>query len=313
MSVDLKGRSLPHFMAHSKEEILYLLDLSLRLKKEKKDGIYNKYMENLNIALIFEKPSTRTRSAFTVAANDTGAKAEYLSTADIQLGKKESIEDTARVLGRMFDAIEFRGFKQEHVDALIKYSKVPVFNGLTDLFHPTQALADIMTIYEHLGKLEGITMAYVGDGRNNVANSLMEICAKVGMNYRCVSPKALWPDEKLVETYRNFATENGSVIEIIDDPTKGVKGADVIYTDVWVSMGEEEKSAERVSILKPFQVNDLLMQETGKKSILLHCLPAVKGNEVTEDVFEAHADEIFDQAENRMHSIKAIMVASLSK
>ncbi|MBR4807272.1 MAG: ornithine carbamoyltransferase, partial [Lachnospiraceae bacterium] len=260
---------------------------------------------------IFEKPSTRTRCAFTIGCTDEGAHPEYLGNDDIQLGHKESIEDTARVLGRMFDAIEFRGFEHEKVEKLAKYSGVPVWNGLTDDYHPTQILADFLTMKEHFGHLKGLKLIFVGDGRNNMANSLMIGCGKMGVNFSIIAPKALWPKEDLVKLCQGYAKDSGCQIELSDDIAE-VKDADAIYTDVWCSMGEEGKAAERVALLKPYQVNKKMMDMTGKDStIFLHCLPAVKGNEVTEEVFESSNSLVFDEAENRLHSIKAVMVATL--
>lgn len=261
--------------------------------------------------MIFEKPSTRTRCSFTIGCIDEGGHPEYLGKDDIQLGHKESVEDTARVLGRMFDGIEFRGFKQDTVEKLAQYSKVPVWNGLTDEYHPTQILADFLTLQEQFGKLEGLHFVYVGDGRNNMANSLMIGSAKMGLHFTILAPKELWPTDELVSLCEGYAKESGGTINISDD-LEAVKDADAIYTDVWCSMGEEDKSAERIALLQPYQVNHDLFAKTGKNNtILLHCLPAVKGKEVTEELFEEHAEVIFDEAENRMHTIKAVMVATL--
>ncbi|ULO04257.1 ornithine carbamoyltransferase [Campylobacter sp. RM12651] len=292
----------------SKDEILALIKFAKELKEKKKQGITGNHLQGKNIALIFEKPSTRTRCAFVVACNDEKAYPEYLGANDIQLGKKESIQDTARVLSRMFDGIEFRGFNQSDLETLAKYSDVPVWNGLTNEFHPTQILADMLTIYEHFNKLEGLNFAYIGDGRNNMANSLMIGCAKLGLNYINISPKELHPDNELINLCKSFA--NNSSIKISDN-IEDIKGADIIYTDVWCSMGEEEKAKDRINILKPYQVNDELLLKTGKNTIIMHCLPAVKGNEITENVFENNADIIFNQAENRMHTIKAVMIATI--
>ncbi len=312
MSINLKGRHLLTLKDYSKEEIIYLLDLAKDLKNKKKNGIFEKNMANKNIALIFEKPSTRTRCSFTVACIDEGAHPEYLGKKDIQLGHKESVEDTARVLGRMFDGIEFRGFSQEVVEKLAKYSGVPVWNGLTDEDHPTQVLADFLTIREHLNKLEGIKFVYIGDGRNNMSNALMIGSSKVGINFVVASPKELWPEESLVKECSEFAKESGGSITITDNIEEAVKDADVLYTDVWCSMGEEDKSAERIKLLSPYQINSKVMKMTGKDStIFMHCLPAVKEKEVTEEVFESSQSVVFDEAENRMHTIKAAMVASI--
>ena len=313
MAVNLKGRNFITLKDFSPEEITCLLDLAEKKKQDKKKGILGHSMQGKNIALLFEKPSTRTRCAFVVGCNDEGAHPEYLGKDDIQLGHKESIEDTARVLGRMFDGIEFRGFKHSTVEALAKYAGVPVWNGLTDEYHPTQILADLLTMREHFGYLKGLNFVYAGDGRNNMANSLMIGMSKMGVNFTIIAPKVLWPAEELVELCRGYAAEAGSMVTISED-TDAVAGADVIYTDVWASMGEEAKTAERVALLRPYQVNAALMKKTGKDStVFLHCLPAVKGNEVTEEVFESPASLVFDEAENRMHTIKAVMVATLGE
>ena len=312
MSVDLRGRSFLTLKDYTAEEIEYLVDLAKDLKEKKKKRIFEKNLLNKNVALIFEKPSTRTRCAFTVGAIDEGAHPEYLGKDDIQLGHKETVEDTARVLGRMFDGIEFRGFSQETVEKLAKYSGVPVWNGLTDDDHPTQVLADFLTIKEKFGYLKGLNFVYVGDGRNNMANALMIGCSKMGVNFSIGSPESLFPEESLVELCKGYAKESGSQIKITSDVKEAVKNADIIYTDVWISMGEEDKKAERVALLKDYQVNDELMKATGKDStIFMHCLPAVRGYEVTEDVLEGEKSVVFDEAENRMHTIKAVMVATL--
>ncbi len=307
----LKGRSFLTLKDFTAEEIGYLLDLAADLKAKKKQGITGNSLKGKNVALIFEKPSTRTRCSFTIGCVDEGGYPEYLSRDDIQLGYKESVEDTARVLGRMFDGIEFRGFKQETVEKLAKYSGVPVWNGLTDDYHPTQILADFLTLREQFGDLKGLNLVFVGDGRNNMSNSLMIGSAKMGVNFTILAPKELWPEESLVELCKEYAKESGSNIVISED-INVVKGADALYTDVWCSMGEEDKAAERIKLLSPYQVNEELFALTGNdKAILLHCLPAVKGKEITEDVFEKNADVIFDEAENRMHTIKAVMVATI--
>ncbi len=319
MAINLLGRSLLTLKDFTQAEIRYLLDLSRDLKNLKRAGVYPKRLANKNIALIFEKASTRTRCAFTVACVDEGAHPEYLGKNDIQMGKKESLADTARVLGRMFDGIEFRGFDQAVVEGLAKWSGVPVWNGLTDADHPTQALADMLTIEENFGTLKGKKVVYVGDGRNNVANCLLYGCLKMGMHYVISAPKSLWSAEEDVKWARECEKEYGGKFELIEDPIKAVKDADVIYTDVWVSMGEEDKPGikERIDSLRPYQVNSKLMAATGKKyTIFLHCLPAhhtdgVHDMEVTEDVFESAASKVFDEAENRMHTIKAVMVATL--
>lgn len=309
----LTGRSFLTLKDFTPEEIGYLLDLAAELKARKKKGITGNTLKGKNVALIFEKPSTRTRCSFTIGCIDEGGHPEYLGKDDIQLGHKESVEDTARVLGRMFDGIEFRGFKQENVEKLAKYSGVPVWNGLTDDYHPTQILADFLTLREQFGKLKGLKLVFCGDGRNNMANSLMIGSSKMGVDFVILAPKSLWPKEELVSLCRGYAEESGSTITITEN-IEEVKDADAIYTDVWCSMGEEDKAAERVALLRPYQVNAEMFAKTGKDStILLHCLPAVKGNEVTEEIFEKYADVVFDEAENRMHTIKAVMVATLGE
>ena len=314
MPVNLRGRHLISLRHHTPAEIQFLLDLSRDLKNKKRAGIKGDLLAGKNVALIFEKPSTRTRCAFTVACIDEGGHPEYLGKNDIQLGHKEDVADTARVLGRMFDGIEFRGFKQSVVEDLAKFSGVPVWNGLTDQFHPTQVLADFLTILEEFGTLKGIKLVYVGDGRNNMANSLMIGAAKMGMHFVIGSPKSLFPEDGLVAECRKIAQDcqSGAVIEVLDDPKAAVKGAHAVYTDVWASMGEEDKLAERKALLQPYQVNKDLMAAIGRdEAIFLHCLPAVKGYEVMEDVFESRQSRVFDEAENRMHTIKAVMVASI--
>ncbi|NLL73045.1 MAG: ornithine carbamoyltransferase [Clostridiales bacterium] len=311
--MNLKGRSFLTLKDYSQEEIEYLLNLAAKLKENKKKGILGQSLKGKNVALIFEKPSTRTRCAFTIGCIDEGGHPEYLGRDDIQLGHKESIEDTARVLGRMFDGIEFRGFAHESAEKLAKYSGVPVWNGLTDSYHPTQILADFLTLKEQFGKLEGLNLVYAGDGRNNMANSLIIGSAKMGINITILSPKTLWPDEQLIALCNEYASKSGGQVKLTDK-VADVAGADVIYTDVWCSMGEEDLAAERIKLLSPYQVNEDMLAMTGKSdTIVLHCLPAVKGNEVTYQVFEKFAKVIFDQAENRMHTIKAIMVATLGE
>lgn len=308
----LKGKSLLTLHDFTPEQINYLLDLAADLKAKKRMGIQGKSLAGKNVALIFEKPSTRTRCAFTVAVADEGGHPEYLGKDDIQLGYKESVEDTARVLGRMFDAIEFRGFSQQVVTDLAKYSGVPVYNGLTDLYHPTQILADLLTMKEHLGTLKGKNFVFIGDGRNNMSNSLLIGCSKMGVNITIIAPKALWPEEDHVNQCKTYAKASGAQIIVTED-VNAVAGAHVIYTDVWCSMGEEEKAKERVAMLSPYQVNRQLIDLVDNPNmIFMHCLPAVKGNEVTSDVFEASYSVVFDEAENRMHTIKAVMVATLS-
>ena len=328
--MNLKGRSFLTLKDFTKEELQYLIDFSEHLKDLKKRGIPHHYLEGKNIALLFEKTSTRTRSAFTTAAIDLGAHPEYLGANDIQLGKKESTEDTAKVLGRMFDGIEFRGFSQKMVEELAEFSGVPVWNGLTDEWHPTQMIADFLTIQENFGTVEGITVAYCGDGRNNMANSLLVTGAILGANMRIVAPKELQPEEEIVKMAEGFAEKSGAQLMITDDVDKGVDGADVLYSDVWVSMGEEDKFEERIKLLKPYQINMEMVEKTHNtdRLIFLHCLPAfhdtntvygeqmkerfgITEMEVTDEVFRSKYARQFDQAENRMHSIKAIMAATL--
>jgi ornithine carbamoyltransferase len=326
MPVNLKGRNFLTLLDFTTEEINYLIDLSYTLKKNKEAGVYGNNLEKKNIALIFEKPSTRTRCAFTVACIDEGAHPEYLGKNDIQIGKKETVKDTARVLGRMFDGIEFRGFKHETVEELGKWAGVPVWNGLTDQFHPTQILADFLTVKENFQKLKGIKFAYMGDGRNNMANSLMIGAAKVGMDFRIVAPNDMFPAKELIERAENIAKETGAKLSFTDNVKEGVKGCDVLYTDVWASMGEEDLIPERIKKLKPYQVNmDAIKATENDNVIFLHCLPAFHNQdtdlsakfpdicEVTEEVFESKHSKVFDQAENRMHTIKAVMVATLGK
>jgi ornithine carbamoyltransferase len=312
MSVSLKGRSLLTWLDYSVEEIQYLLDLSKKLKAESKKGVVSQRFAGKTLAMIFEKRSTRTRCSFETAFGEEGGHPVFLSTADIQLGAKESVEDTARVLGRMFSAIQFRGYKQETVETLVRYSGIPVYNGLTDEFHPTQALADIMTLEESFGPPKGKMLCYVGDGRNNVASSLMVISAKLGLRYTVVTPPELSPDPVLWEKCAPLAADSGAEIKVSGD-LAAVSGADAIYTDVWVSMGEDDKKEERVRLLSPYQVNHALMHKTGRKdTIFLHCLPAVKDEEVTIGVIDGPQSRVWDQAENRKHTIKAIMLATLT-
>ncbi|GAB2901372.1 ornithine carbamoyltransferase [Microvirgula aerodenitrificans] len=333
MAFNLRNRHFLKELDFTPREIRYLLDLARDLKRAKYNGTEQPRMKGKNIALIFEKTSTRTRCAFEVAAHDQGANVTYLEPSGSQIGHKESMKDTARVLGRMFDAIEYRGFSQELVQELADYAGVPVYNGLTDEWHPTQMLADVLTMTEHSDKpLSQIAYAYVGDARNNMGHSLMIIGCLLGMDVRIGGPKDLQPDEKLVVRAREIAKETGARLLVTDDPKAAVKGVDFIHTDVWVSMGEPiEKWGERISILKPFQVNKALLEATGNpQTKFMHCLPAfhntetkvgkqieqqypefAKGIEVTDDVFESPACIAFEQAENRMHTIKAIMVATL--
>lgn len=302
-----KGRSLLNWIDWTPNEINTLLDLAIQVKAESHKGEIHQRFLGKTIALIFEKRSTRTRSSFETAFAEEGGHPVFMSTDDIQLGAKESVKDTARVLGRMFSAIEFRGFKQSHVEELAEYSGIPVINGLTDEFHPTQALADIMTLKETFGTLKGLHWAFCGDGRNNVARSMMLISAKMGIDFSIYSPKELYPDSKIIKICEPFAKNSGAKIQI-SDKIDIVKGADALYTDVWVSMGEENLKDQRIKLLKPFQVNSALMKSTGKDTVFLHCLPAVKGQEVTEEVFESKSSKVWDQAENRKHTIKAIML-----
>lgn len=309
--MNLKGRNFITLKDFTAEEIRYLLDLAADLKAKKKQGITGESLKGKNIALIFEKPSTRTRSAFTVGAQDEGGMPVYLSGDEIQLGHKESVEDTARVLGKMYDAIEFRGFNHEHVELLAKYSGVPVWNGLTDEYHPTQILADMLTMIEKFGYLKGLKVTYIGDGRNNMANSMMIGCTKMGVDISIIAPKCLWPEDEIVQYSKECAKESGAKLVISEDLSE-VEDSDVIYTDVWASMGEESKMQERIKMLRPYQVNAKLMKMTGKDStVFMHCLPAIKEMEVTNEVFESEQSVVFDEAENRLHTIKAVMVATL--
>jgi ornithine carbamoyltransferase len=331
MAVNLRNRHFLKLLDFSPEEIRYLLQLSADLKRAKKTGAEQQHLKGRNIALIFEKTSTRTRCAFEAAAYDQGARVTYLDPAGSQLGKKESVRDTARVLGRMYDGIEYRGFEQAKVEELAKYAGVPVWNGLTNEFHPTQVLADILTMQEHAGKPLGkVAFAFVGDGRNNVANSLLIGAAKMGMDYRTVAPRELHPDPSLEAQARAIARETGARIAVTHDVDQGVAGCDFLYTDVWVSMGEPDTAwEERIRLLTPYQVNTDALRRTGNPEVkILHCLPAfhdrqteigeaiyrkfgLESMEVTEEVFESPASIVFDQAENRLHTIKAVMVATL--
>lgn len=317
MSNNLTNKDFLTLKDFSKEEIISLVDLSIKLKSEKMSGIHKQRLKNKSIAMIFEKTSTRTRCATSVACFDEGGHAEFLGKADIQMGKKESLKDTSRVLGRMFDAILFRGFKQKVVEELSKYSGVPVINGLTDEYHPTQIIADLMTIKEIFGKLENINIVFLGDGKNNVSNSLLIGAVKVGMNITISAPKGFLPDKDLLEYINNVKKSTGSEVNFIENPFAAIKNADVIYTDVWVSMGEEKdpKMQKKINLLKKYKVDGKIMNSTGKDStIFLHCLPATHNGgmhhmEVTEEVFESERSYVFDQAENRLHSIKAILVS----
>lgn len=335
MPINLRGRDFLTLKDFTPAEIEFLLTLSADLKAKKRMGIKGDLLEGKNVALIFEKASTRTRCAFVVAAYDEGAHPEYLGKNDIQLGKKETVGDTARVLARMFDGIEFRGFSHKNVEDLAKFSDVPVWNGLTDEDHPTQVLADFLTVQEYLGALAGVRFVYVGDGRNNMANALMIGAAKMGMDFVILSPKGysykdvdgktvevpLTPDPELVKYCQSVAAETGATITITDDVDAAVEDAEVLYTDVWVSMGEEDKPgmAERVAALKPYQINMNMIERTGNPDVLfMHCLPAFHGaglkeEEVSNEVFESRHSVAFDEAENRMHTIKAVMVATIGK
>lgn len=325
MPFNLRGRHFLRLLDYTTEEILYLLDLSAKLKADKRAGIRGKALAGKNVALVFEKPSTRTRCAFTVAAYDEGAHAEYLGKDDIQLGKKESVKDTARVLGRMFDGIQFRGYSHQTVVELARWAGVPVWNGLTDRFHPTQVLADLQSVQEEFGRdLRGVSLTYVGDGRNNVANCLMEGAALMGMDFRNATPSALLPDKKLVAECKAAAAKTGGKITITKDVKTAVKQSQVIYTDVWASMGEEAKIPERIKLLKAYRVTSKMMALTGRTdTIFLHCLPCFHDEETelarkfpeireaTDDVFEGKQSRVFDQAENRVHTIKAMMIATM--
>ena len=328
--MSLKNRSFLKLLDYTPAEIEQLLDLAADLKAKKKAGIAHDQLHGKNIALIFEKTSTRTRCSFEVAAHDLGMQVTYLDPSGSQIGKKESIADTARVLGRMFDGIEYRGYGQQIVEDLAHYAGVPVWNGLTNEFHPTQILADFLTIREHFGKLKGIRFVYFGDARYNMGNSLMVGCAKMGLNFTACAPKKYQPDPALVAQCQAIAAQTGATLTFEEDPAKAAKGADVLYTDVWVSMGEPKDAwAERVSLMKPYQINAQVMKATGNPNVkFMHCLPAfhnehtkvgreiemaygLKGLEVTEEVFESPNSIVFDEAENRMHTIKAVMVATL--
>lgn len=328
-NINLRGRDFLKLLDFTPEEITYLLDLAADLKDKKKKGIPVDHHRGKNVALIFEKTSTRTRCAFEVGAHDLGMGTTYLDPSGSQIGKKESIADTARVLGGMFDGIEYRGFEQSIVEELAYYSKVPVWNGLTNEFHPTQMLADLLTIREHFGKLEGITLAYMGDARYNTGNSLMVACSKMGMNFVGCAPKKYWPGEELVETCKEICKTTGGSVTLTEDPMEGTKGADVVSTDVWVSMGEpDEIWEERIRDLSAYQVNKKIMDNAGPKAIFMHCLPAfhdlntkigaeiaakfgITEMEVTDEVFESGNSLVFVEAENRMHTIKAVMDATV--
>ncbi|MDR1773417.1 MAG: ornithine carbamoyltransferase [Clostridioides sp.] len=329
MGTNLLGKSFLKLLDFTPQEIRYLLDLSIELKKQKMSGVVNKKFVGKNIAVIFEKDSTRTRCSFEVAAMDLGMGVTYLGPNGSQMGKKESIKDTARVLGRMYDGIEYRGFSQKIVEELAKYAGVPVWNGLTDEFHPTQMIADLLTIEENFGKLEGLNFVYCGDARNNLGNSLMVACAKMGINFTAAAPKELFPSQELVDTCIEIAKENNSTISLVENIMSATKNADVIYTDVWVSMGEKYEVWEsRIKQLTPYRVTKEIMENANENAIFMHCLPSfhdietsigkemfekfgITEMEVTDEVFESKQSVVFDEAENRMHTIKAIMAATL--
>ncbi|HJC91907.1 MAG TPA: ornithine carbamoyltransferase [Candidatus Mediterraneibacter excrementigallinarum] len=329
--MDLKGRNFLTLKDFTPEEITYLIDLSAEVKEKKKQGVPVDNYKGKNVALIFEKDSTRTRCAFEVAAHDMGMGTTYLGPTGSQMGKKESIEDTARVLGRMFDGIEYRGFGQEIVEELAEYAGVPVWNGLTNEYHPTQMLADMLTIRENFGKLKGLKLVYMGDARYNMGNSLMVACSKLGLDFVACTTKEYFPNEELVKTCQGYAAESGSTITLTEDVMEGTKDADVIYTDVWVSMGEPDEVWEkRIHDLTPYKVTKEVMANAKDTAIFLHCLPAfhdlktkigkemgerfgITDMEVTDEVFESAQSKVFDEAENRMHTIKAVMMATLEE
>ena len=329
--MNLTGRNFLTLKDFTPDEIRYLIDLAADLKAKKKAGELHEYYKGKNIALIFEKTSTRTRCAFEVAAHDLGMGSTYLDPTGSQIGKKESIADTARVLGRMYDGIEYRGFGQEIVEDLAKYAGVPVWNGLTNEYHPTQMLADMLTVREHFGHLEGIRLVYMGDARYNMGNSLMIACAKLGMHFVACTTEKYFPNKELVELCQGYAAQSGGSITLTENAEEGTKGADVIYTDVWVSMGEpDEVWEERIRELTPYKVTKAVMENAGENAIFLHCLPAfhdlktkigkemgerfnLTDMEVTDEVFESSQSLVFDEAENRMHTIKAVMVATLGE
>ena len=329
MAKNFRGKNFLKLIDFSSQDIRYLLEMAKNFKSMKRAGVPHRYLEGKNIVLLFEKTSTRTRCSFEVAGADLGMGVTYLDPAGSQMGHKESIKDTARVLGRMFDGIEYRGFSQKTVEELGAYAGVPVWNGLTDEWHPTQMLADLLTIEEHFGHLKGLKFVYMGDARNNVANSLMIACAKMGVNYVACAPKELFPDPKLVETAKEIAKENFCTVTLTSAVDEGTKNADVLYTDIWVSMGEPAEIWEqRIKLLKPYQINAKAMKNANEQAIFLHCLPSfhdtetkvgkeiaekfgITEMEVTNEVFESKQSYVFDQAENRMHTIKAVMYATL--
>ena len=329
LKMNLQGRNFLKLLDYTEDEIRYLLELSKVFKEKKHKGESHEYLKGKNIVLLFEKTSTRTRCAFEVAGRDLGMGVTYLDPGSSQMGKKESIADTAKVLGRMYDGIEYRGFDQKIIEELAQNAGVPVWNGLTTEFHPTQMLADMLTIEENFGHLEGINLVFMGDARNNVANSLLVSSAKMGLNFTVVAPKELWPDEKLVEECKIIAKNHNSKISLTEDPIEGTKNANVIYTDVWVSMGEPDEIWEkRIKLLKPYQVNKQIIDNASNDVIFLHCLPSfhdlnttigkdiyekfgLKEMEVTDEVFQSEKSKVFDEAENRMHTIKAVIYATL--
>ena len=329
--MDLKGRDFLKLLDYTSEEIVYLLDLAAELKEKKKKGTPVDTLRGKNVALIFEKTSTRTRCAFEVAAHDLGMGTTYLDPSGSQIGKKESIADTARVLSGMYEGIEYRGFGQEIVEELARFAHVPVWNGLTNEYHPTQMLADMLTIREHLGRLKGVKLAYLGDARYNMGNSLMIVCAKLGLDFVACAPERYFPDKALVDQCRAYAKASGASITLTEDVMEGTKGADVVYTDVWVSMGEPDAVwEERIRELTPYKVTTAVMDNAGPQAIFLHCLPSfhdlgtkigkemsrrfgIQDMEVTDEVFESPRSKVFDEAENRMHTIKAVMAATLGE
>lgn len=329
MAVNVRGRNYLKLLDYTPEEIRYLLDLSKEFKNMKRNGVPHRYLENKNIVLLFEKTSTRTRCAFEVAGRDLGMGVTYLDPGSSQMGKKESIADTARVLGRMYDGIEYRGYDQSIVDELARYAGVPVWNGLTDQFHPTQMLADLLTLEEKFGKLKGLNFTYMGDARNNMGNSLMVACAKMGINFTACAPKELFPADWLVEEAKKIASENGCAIRLTEDVAEGAGNADAVYTDIWVSMGEPDEVWEtRIKLLGKYQVNSKVMEMAKPTAIFMHCLPSfhdtktvigaeiaekfgISEMEVSDQVFESKQSVVFDEAENRMHTIKAVIYATL--
>ena len=330
MGINIRGRSFLTLLDFKPDEIRYLLDLAKEFKAFKRNGVPHRYLQGKNIVLLFEKTSTRTRCSFEVAGMDLGMGVTYLDSAGSQMGRKESIPDTARVLGRLYDGIEYRGYRQELVEELASYSGVPVWNGLTDRFHPTQMLADLLTIEEKLGRLRGVKLCYMGDARNNTGNSLMIACAKMGMHFTACAPRELFPEAELVETARAIAAGTGGSVRLTEDTAEGAAGADVLYTDIWVSMGEPDEVWEsRIRLLRPYQVNAALMAQAAPEAIFMHCLPSyhdtrteigasiaerfgLQEMEVTNEVFESSQSVVFDEAENRMHTIKAVLYATLS-